>query len=68
MSLESRIEALRRKHAHLDQELDYEVHRPFPNGAAIWRLKREKLFIKDEIGRLHVANDDVPQGQAEGVA
>lgn len=63
MSLEARIDALRRKHAHLDEELEYEVHRPFPNGAAIWRLKREKLFLKDEISRLSAANDDIPEGE-----
>jgi len=67
MSMEARIDALRRKHAHLDEELEYEIHRPFPNGAAIWRLKREKLFLKDEISRLDAANDDVPQTQG-GVA
>lgn len=61
MTLEARIDSLRRKHAHLDEELEYEIHRPFPNGAAIWRLKREKLFLKDEISRLVAANDDVPQ-------
>ncbi len=60
MSLEARLDSLRRKHAHLDSELDYEVQRPLPNGAAIWRLKREKLLIKDEIQRMQAANDDEP--------
>lgn len=60
MSLEARLDSLRRKHAHLDAELDYEIHRPMPNGAAIWRLKREKLMIKDIIHRGHAANDDTP--------
>ena len=63
MSLESRLVALRRKHAHLDSELEYEIQRPLPNGAAIWRLKREKLTVKDEITQLVAANDDDPNAK-----
>ena len=52
MSLDGRLEALRSKHATIDQVLAKEEHRPYPDSTTITRLKREKLRLKDEISRL----------------
>jgi len=52
MSFEERIESLRLKHETLETELKLESQRPLPDLAAIGKLKREKLRIKDEINRL----------------
>jgi len=52
MSLLSRIESLRTKHASLDTRIFDEDHRPAPNQGTISRLKREKLRVKDELERL----------------
>jgi hypothetical protein len=52
MSQYDRIEALRAKHAHLEHEIDDEIHRPLPNPETITDLKRRKLRIKDEIFEL----------------
>jgi hypothetical protein len=49
MSLQDRLEALRARHANLEQALDQEHTRPLPNNDAISDLKRQKLRIKDEI-------------------
>ncbi len=52
MSMQEYVEELRSKHAHLEEEIDDEVHRPMPDQSILTRLKREKLRIKDEIARL----------------
>jgi hypothetical protein len=52
MSQEDRIDALKEKHAMLERALDEETHRPLPDQAAIYDLKRQKLRIKDEIYQL----------------
>jgi hypothetical protein len=52
MSQQDRIEALKEKHASLERALDEEIHRPLPDQAAIYDLKRQKLRIKDEIVQL----------------
>jgi hypothetical protein len=52
MSQHDRIEALKEKHASLERALDEEIHRPLPDQAAIYDLKRQKLRIKDEIVQL----------------
>ena len=43
------ISALEAKHAGLEALIVEESHRPAPDMAAIARLKKEKLRIKDEI-------------------
>ena len=53
MSVQEHIESLRAKHAHLEQEIDDELHRPLPDQVTLQRLKKEKLKIKDEIARLN---------------
>ena len=52
MTMHDYVESLRSKHAHLEQEIDDELHRPLPDQSILTRLKREKLRIKDEIARL----------------
>lgn len=52
MSMQEYVEGLRSKHAHLEEEIDDELHRPMPDQVTLTRLKREKLKIKDEIARL----------------
>jgi hypothetical protein len=46
------IEALRAKHASLEQAIAKESTRPHPNDDAICSLKKRKLQIKDQIVRL----------------
>ncbi len=49
MTADERIDSLRFKHAHLEQEIEEEVHRPLPDELRLTELKREKLRIKDEM-------------------
>jgi len=46
------IEALKAKHASLEQAIHQENTRPHPDDDAICSLKKRKLQIKDEISRL----------------
>ncbi len=52
MSQQDHIEALRDKHATLEQAIDQENTRPHPDQDALHDLKRQKLRIKDEIYQL----------------
>jgi hypothetical protein len=52
MSMEDRVETLKARHAHLEHEIDDEIHRPLPDSIHITELKRQKLRIKEEITRL----------------
>jgi hypothetical protein len=52
MTMHDYVESLRSKHAHLEEEIDDELHRPLPDQSVLTRLKREKLRIKDEMARL----------------
>ncbi len=52
MSLQSRIETLKDRHASLETRIADEDHRPHPNGEALSRLKVEKLRLKEEMERL----------------
>lgn len=52
MSTVDHIEALKAKHASLEQAILQENARPYPNDDAICSLKKRKLQIKDEISRL----------------
>ena len=50
---QAHIAALQTKHAGLEQRIAEESQRPMPDSALIARLKKEKLWIKEEIAGLH---------------
>jgi hypothetical protein len=52
MSLQSRIQSLKQRHASLETRIADEDGRPRPNGDSLSRLKSEKLRLKDELERL----------------
>ncbi len=56
MSLQSRIDSLKTRHATLETRIADEDHRPRPDSEALSRLKLEKLRLKDELERLRGAH------------
>ena len=52
MSLESRIESLKGRHATLETRIVDEDSRPQPDTEALSKLKLEKLRLKEEMERL----------------
>ena len=52
MSLQSRIDSLKGRHASLETKISDEDGRPQPDQDALARLKLEKLKLKDEMERL----------------
>ncbi len=52
MSLNTRIDALKERHATLETRISDEDHRPRPDTEALTRLKVEKLRLKEEMERL----------------
>lgn len=52
MALEQRIESLRKRHALIDHIVQQEQTRPAPDVSVLHELKREKLYLKDEMNRL----------------
>ena len=52
MSLQSRIESLKGRHAALETRIADEDGRPRPDGNTLQRLKVEKLRLKEELERL----------------
>lgn len=50
--IQSRLSALIAKHHELKQGIEEEAGRPAPDDLLIGRMKREKLWVKDEIARL----------------
>ncbi|WP_428488972.1 YdcH family protein [Rhodopila sp.] len=57
MSLNTRLDALKERHASLETRIFDEDHRPQPDTEALMRLKLEKLRLKDEIERLRTQAD-----------
>ena len=55
MSLQSRIESLKTRHASLESRITDEDHRPRPDSDALAKLKLEKLRLKEEMDRLRTA-------------
>jgi hypothetical protein len=45
------LTALQQKHAELENQLESENNRPFPNDDLIHRLKKQKLHIKDQLNQ-----------------
>lgn len=52
MSLQSRIESLKSRHAGLESRIFEEDQRPQPDAGILSRLKLEKLRLKEEMERL----------------
>lgn len=52
MSLQSRIETLKSRHAGLEDRIFEEDQRPQPDTGTLSRLKVEKLRLKEEMERL----------------
>lgn len=52
MPLTQRIESLKKRHTDIEAQLHIEESRPSRDEAAIGKLKKEKLTLKDEIARL----------------
>ena len=52
MSLNTRLDALKERHASLETRIFDEDHRPSPDSQALTKLKLEKLRLKEEMERL----------------
>jgi len=52
MALEQRIESLKKRHAHVDHLILAEEAHPVPDPTVLHHLKRQKLFLKDEMANL----------------
>ena len=50
---QAHVSALEARHAGLEARISEEAQRPQPAAAALNRLKKEKLRIKEEIAGLH---------------
>jgi hypothetical protein len=55
MTLQSRIESLKTRHATLETRITEEDHRPRPDSETLAKLKVEKLRLKEEMERLRSA-------------
>ena len=49
----ARLSALQCRHAALDTRVERELKRPLPCGMELQRLRRQKLYLKDEMRRLN---------------
>ena len=56
MSLNTRMESLKERHASLESRIFDEDHRPRPDSDSLMRLKLEKLRVKEELERLRTLN------------
>jgi hypothetical protein len=52
MSVSAHVEELRRKHAHLSEQVEVAQRSPGSSDEEIARLKKQKLRLKEEITRL----------------
>ena len=50
---QAHISALQHRHADIEARIEEESQRPLPDTATLARLKKEKLWIKEEIAGLH---------------
>jgi hypothetical protein len=55
MSLNTRLDALKERHASLETRIFDEDHRPSPDSQALTKLKLEKLRLKEEMERLRAS-------------
>ena len=56
MSLQSRIDSLKSRHADLETRLRDEDHRPRPNADVVVKIKLDKLRVKEELERLQMSS------------
>ncbi len=56
MSIQARIEALKVRHASLENRIADEDRRPRPDKEELGRMKLEKLRLKEELERLRTTN------------
>lgn len=56
MTVQSRIEALKLRHATLEARIADEDQRPRPDTEALAKLKIEKLRVKEEMERLRTSS------------
>jgi hypothetical protein len=59
MTLQSRIQSLKARHAGLELRISDEDHRPQPDSGTLARLKLEKLRLKEELERLRASENSV---------
>lgn len=52
MTMQPRINELKRRHANLDDAIEGETQRPLPDQAAIAEMKKQKLKLKEEISHM----------------
>jgi hypothetical protein len=52
MSLQARLDALKERHATLESRILDEDQRPRPDDETLYRLKVEKLHVKEEIEKI----------------
>lgn len=52
MAIETHVDRLIQKHSALERVIEDETRRPLPNSMELTKLKREKLRLKEEIGRI----------------
>jgi hypothetical protein len=57
MSLNTRLDALKERHASLETRIFDEDQRPRPDSEALMRLKIEKLRLKEEMEKLRTLVD-----------
>ena len=50
---QAHLSALETKHADIESRISAEEQRPWPDAAAVARLKKEKLRLKEAIVGLH---------------
>jgi hypothetical protein len=51
---QAHMSALQTKHAGLEKRIAEESQRPLPDAGLIARLKKEKLWLKEELNGLHI--------------
>jgi len=57
MTLQTRLESLKERHAALETRIAEEDQRPRPDSEVLTRLKIEKLHVKEEIERLRTQTE-----------
>ncbi len=49
MSQDDRVDTLKEKHHALEEAIEIEASRPYPDDIALHELKKQKLQIKDQM-------------------